>query len=73
MSLYRELYDAGCKLDHHESDLYVLSTPESCAIIAKHEKAHGVHLAKQWFRSDQDGKLWIDLAFMFEPFWERRA
>jgi hypothetical protein len=69
MSLYTELKDAGCQIDSHYSDLYVLSTPESRAIIAR----HGGRCSPSAFRSQIDGKVWIDLPFCFEPYWEAVA
>ena len=67
-SLYTLLLEAGCKLDNHESDLYVLDTPEARAII----EAHGTGVPCAAFRSQVDGKRWLDLPFHFAPWWEHR-
>ena len=67
-SLYTLLLEAGCKLDNHESDLYVLDTPEARAIIIAQHPA--VSFAP--FRSQVDGRIWLDLPFHFAPWWEHR-
>jgi hypothetical protein len=68
MSLYTDLTAAGIPTDNHESDLYVLATPEARELVRKH--GHGSPAS---FVSAIDGKLWFDLPFQFDPFWERRA
>lgn len=70
-SLYARLKQAGCKLDSHESDLYVLATPEARAIVTEYE-AEGGLTNKQEFRSDIDGKIWLDLPFHNQPWWTAR-
>lgn len=64
MSVYTDLKEAGIPLDSHESDLYVLSTSEAWVIIRKHKKRG------ESFKSQIDGKIWIDLPFCYDPFWE---
>ena len=73
-SLYQQLKALGlkegrgadCGIDHHESDLYVLSTPETRAFV----KASG--LAHSSFRNNIDGRTWIDVPFAYDPFWARK-
>lgn len=67
MSLYTELKAAGCELDHHESDLYVLASEQARRIL----KANGITTARG-FISQVDGKPWLDIPFMYEPFWDRK-
>jgi len=62
--LYAELVAAGCQVDHHESDLYVLDTPEARAILAEHPDVRATA-----FRSDVDHKRWLDVPFAYSPFW----
>ena len=62
MSLYEALVAAGATLDHHESDLYVLSTPEARDLIAKHGLASS-------FIGHDDGRVWHDVPFAYDPFW----
>ena len=49
--------------DHHESDLYLLATPEAWSAMKQHEKRG------QLFRSEIDGKLYYDIPFAYEPWW----
>ena len=65
-SLHRQLLAAGVDLDHHESDLYAMVTPESRRIVE--ESGH----SSTMFTSEVDGKLWYDLPFAFEPFWRAK-
>jgi hypothetical protein len=62
MSLYEELLAAGATLAHHESDLYVLSTPTARDIIARHALA-------STFIGHDDGQVWHDVPFAYDPFW----
>lgn len=68
MSLYTELRDAGCTLDNHYSDLYVLSEPKADAIILEHRGRAASALSR--FKSQRDGRLWWDVPFCFDPYWE---
>lgn len=64
MSLYQQLKDAGCEMDHHESDLYVKATATAKEIT----KREG---SREFFHHQVTGELWIDLPFRYEPFWEK--
>jgi hypothetical protein len=64
--LYQFLVAVGATLDHHESDLYVLDTPEARAIV----EASGAVFTS--FVSATDGKNWLDVPFAYEPFWTAR-
>lgn len=67
ISLYQLLLDTGAQMDNHEGGLYVLVTPETSAVIRM--SRHSVST----FISQIDGKLWFDLPFAYEPFWERKT
>lgn len=67
MSLYSDLKAAGCKLDSHESDLYVKASPEACRIVRAAKSNVWSH-----FRSQIDEELWIEVPFAFAPWWEKR-
>lgn len=67
MSLYTALRDAGVPLDSHESDLYALRTPEALAIVARYKWSCST------FTSQIDGKLWLDLPFAYEPWWDGKT
>jgi hypothetical protein len=66
--VYDALIAAGCQVDNHESDLYVLATPEARAILQQYDKL--TPLAKP-FRSQIDGRIWYDVPFMYKPFWDK--
>lgn len=61
--IYEELKEAGCTIDHHESDLYVLDDATSFGILAHHPEIH-----KAQFRGS-DGNDWFELPFMYTPWW----
>lgn len=67
MAIYEDLIAAGVPTDHHESDLYALVTPESRALVAAYE--YRCHV--QTFVSQVDGRLWYDIPFAYQPFWDR--
>ena len=73
MSLYTELKDAGCTLDNHYSDLYVLFEPKATAIIQQHRTLTHRTVMLSTFVSNLDGKLWYDIPFAFDPYWEARS
>lgn len=66
------LYETAIKtlppehIDHHESDLYILKTPESTAIV----KAYEFSTIVEQFRSQIDGLIWYDIPFGYTPYWE---
>lgn len=66
-SLYKDLVRARIPIDHHESDLYVLDTPQARETIKK----YGYKF--ETFKSNLDGKRWIDVPFAYEPFWEKKS
>jgi hypothetical protein len=67
MSLYTELVAAGCEIDHHESDLYVKITPDSRPIIERH------CWAAFPCEFTSNGAQWWDVAFAYDPFWQKPA
>lgn len=69
-SLYDQLNQAGCKLDHHESDLYVKQSLEATRIITDYETKGGITNQSK-FVSQVDGEWWIELPFHFKPFWDQ--
>ena len=66
-TVYDALKNAGCKLDNHESDLYVEDTATAREIIARFD------LKAKPFRSQIDQAMWLELPFMPQPFWDRKA
>ena len=67
VDIYAEMVAAGVPVDNHESDLYALATPEALRIV----KESGWNYTT--FVSQVDGKMWLDIAFGFRPWWDKRA
>jgi hypothetical protein len=65
-TLYDELKQAGCEMDHHESDLYVLATAKAHMIIHRWPIGYTRFVGT-------DGRYWLDLPFMYSPWWEARV
>lgn len=65
-SIHQQLLAAGVELDSHESDLYAKVTPESTHIVE--ESGHSSSV----FKSENDGQMWYDLPFAYEPFWRAK-
>ena len=64
MSIYTELRDAGVHLNYHQSDLYAKDCPEARTILRQYGSRRNVSA----FHSEQDGELWYDIPFAFDPF-----
>lgn len=64
---YSELLRAGIPMDHHESDLYVMDTPEARRILSDWPFGR-----LERFRSNINGKIYIDVPFGYMPYWERK-
>lgn len=69
-TIYDALLNAGCDIDHHESDLYVRDTPTSREILRRFENTGFSYSS---FLSPKDGQLWFELPFMYLPFWQAKA
>lgn len=67
-TLYADLVAAGCKVDSHESDLYVEATPKARAIIRAHGSI-GIPFTNQ--APDGPGGTWLEIPFAYAPFWEK--
>lgn len=67
-----ELYDAvvaaGIQMYNHESDLYIPVTPATIDLIGEYEFSKNV----TQFRSNIDDRMWFDIPFAYQPFWDRR-
>tara|TARA_Y100000310_G_C20258755_1_gene612635 strand:- start:390 stop:614 length:225 start_codon:yes stop_codon:yes gene_type:complete len=71
MHIYDEIKATGAEIDCHESDLYARATPEVMAIIDRRKKAGEIVNASR-FTSEIDGTGWVDIAFAYRPFWDRK-
>jgi len=63
---YAELLAIGAEIDSHEADLYVRATPETVKLV----KNTGWGFT--YFKSEIDGRLWLDVPFAFIPFWGKK-
>ena len=68
-SIYDALKEAGCELDHHESDLYVLETDTARGIL----NGYGVERIDEGRFIAYDGRHWLELPFQYQPFWDKKA
>ena len=66
-TLYERAKAAELDIDNHESDLYLKDTPEAQTIIKDWQKASGLDGCITYFKDE--GVQWIDIPFMFDPFW----
>lgn len=66
MSIYRRMIDAHVRVEHHESDLYVPFTEQTRALLADYDGVVGCFVGT-------DGRLWFDVAFAYDPWWEVRC
>jgi len=67
MSLYTDLIAAGVPVDNHESDLYCLASDEARRLIVAH------NMRGTSFLSAFDGRVWFDVPFAYDPWWEART
>jgi len=65
MNIYNEAKAAGCRIGHHESDLYIEDSPKAREILKRHK------MPAKTFRSE--GASWLDVPFMYDPFWNKKA
>lgn len=70
LSLYESAIAAGIPHSSHESDLYLPDCVAVRAILDRYplDKANA-----RPFRSQIDGRQWLDIPFAFLPWWEKRA
>lgn len=66
MSLYTELLAENVPIANYRSDLYCLKTEKSIELIKKYG------LRYTCFTSQIDGKLWLDVPFQYDPFWDNK-
>ena len=67
VSLYKDMKVRGLVLGHHESDLHVVDSPRSRAVL----KLYPI-LERQAtpFRCEVTGAASLDIPFAYEPFWK---
>ena len=77
-SIYKQLKKMGAKIEHHLSDLYIKDTPKVRKMINNWLQKNGNRpigrtVCAEFFISQIDGKLWIDLPFQYEPYYTKRG
>ena len=70
LTIYEELLAAGVPIANHYSDLYAKVTPESRVII---DKFKGQKVISTFKNQRDNGELWFDIAFAYDPYWEKVA
>lgn len=69
-SLYQEITARNIPHDSHESDLYLPHTPETLALVEAYGRSYSLFTSET--PGPRKGTLWMDVAFAYEPWWERR-
>ena len=69
LTIHQRLKIAGCKLGHHESDLYVESTPKALKVLESHPNP----VDYTTFRNERDGTPWLDIPFSNDSFWAKKS
>jgi hypothetical protein len=64
MSLYTDLLANNVPVSNWQSDLYCLKTEKSVDLIKK----HGLKYTS--FISGLDNKVWLEISFQFDPYWQ---
>ena len=67
MTTYQKIINAKLKIDSHESDLYVEDTKKAQEILSEHPCQNQISK----FKSEKDNKPWIEVAFAYDPFWNK--
>lgn len=70
--VYRALKESGLPLDHHESDLYVIDSPQARRILQVYGLSLGPGRITR-FVSQIDRRHWLDIPFAYTPFWEGKT
>ena len=62
-SIYQRLVEAGCEIDHWQSDLYAKVTPQSTEIVNSWAAEQKFPVG-QFLATDGSG-MWFDIPFQF--------
>jgi hypothetical protein len=68
MTLYTDCVEAGLKIDHHESDLYIKDGYKARELVIKNGK---VKLMEE-FIDNIDHEDWIEIPFAYDPWYEKK-
>lgn len=67
MSIYEVCKKNGVEVASHGSDLYIPVTVFTQRLVDNYQFKGAV----KTFTSQIDGKLWFDIPFAYDPFWEK--
>lgn len=65
-NLYKDCIAAGLETGNHESDLHIKDCPEARELLKLWGYEH-----PRVFVSKTDRTLWLDIPFMYSPYWKK--
>lgn len=69
MGIYERAKELGIEIGSHESDLYLPVNDQTRELVKEHRANGG---SASTFINNIDGKLWYDIPFHYDPWWEKR-
>jgi len=67
MTIYQQAIKAKLNIDSHQSDLYIEDSKKAWKILSEHPCPNQISK----FHSEKDNKPWIEVAFAYDPFWNK--
>ena len=68
-TIYQKMVELGVEMDHYESDLYVVCTKETTELLKDlYDRENYITL----YRSEKDRRLWYEIPFAYDPWWDER-
>jgi hypothetical protein len=68
-SIYQQMIEAEVPVSGYQSDLYVPVNDTTTEILSHYEFRTNVTT----FRNNIDGKMWYDIPFASDPYWEKKV
>ena len=69
MNMYEQFQNAGCQIEHWQSDMYVKKDSKSEEIVDKVRKERTINIG---LFLDNHGVVWYDIPFGYIPYWENK-
>ena len=66
-SIYEQVIELNIEHDHYYSDLYIPVNDTTRDLVA----SYGHTIDFEFFSSNIDGKLWYDIPFSYDPYWQK--
>lgn len=76
MTLYQRFLAGGIppeEIDHHYSDLYVKVSQKSRMILDEFMRTSKIRCFAEMFNAGDGSGWWFDIAFAYDPFWNKQA